>query len=124
MPNLLRPLGWVLCWTALATVAAGPNPAPFVPNNAATVTVAVTTTSGSTAVALVGGGPQLTITSAGSATAFCEQGASTVTAAVATGFPVMAGVVLTIGRDRNATHVACITAASTATVYYTTGDGS
>jgi hypothetical protein len=107
----------------LLCFAAGPSVAPFAPNSAATVTVAVTTTSGSTRVALVGGGPHLLIQSAGTVTAFCEFGTSTVTAATATGLPVQSGVVFTITKPGGATHVACITASSTATIYVTSGDG-
>jgi hypothetical protein len=107
----------------LLASAAGPSVAPFSPNSAATVTVAVTTVSGSTRVALVGGGPHLIIQSAGTADAFCEFGSSTVSAAVATGFPIRSGVVMTLTRPPAATHIACITSASTATVYVTTGDG-
>jgi hypothetical protein len=95
----------------------------FTPNTAATVTVAVTSSSGSTAVALVGGGQSINLTNAGPAIAFVELGPSTQTAAVATGFPLLPGEVFTVTRTRNATHVVAITSASTATVYATTGDG-
>jgi hypothetical protein len=114
----------LLAGLALAAQAVGPATEPFRANTAATVTVAATTTSGSTRVALVGNGPNVTLTSAGTANAFCEIGDSAVTAAVATGFPVLAGTVMTLGRVSGTTHIACITAASTATVYATTGEGS
>ena len=103
---------------------AGPSTAPFRPNAAATVTVAATTTSGSTTVALVGAGTDLLITNAGTGTAFFEQGTSTQTAATATGLPLLPGEVLTIGRHVGSTHVVAITATGTATVYVTTGEGS
>lgn len=102
---------------------AGSPLSSFTPNTAATVTVAATTTSGSTAVALVGGGRSITLTNAGPSTAFVEVGTSTQTAATATGMPLLAGEVFTITRPTAATHVIAITAASTATVYATTGDG-
>lgn len=119
-------LGYLLllvCGLALAE----PKPVgPFAPNTGGTVVVAATTTSGSTTVALVGNGAQVTISSlpTSGATAYCEMGTSTVTAAVATGFPVFPGVVMTVARSSGVTHVACITSASTATIYYTTGEGS
>jgi hypothetical protein len=108
----------------LLASAAGPSVAPFSPNSAATVTVAVTTVSGSTRVALVGGGTEVIITNAGPSTAFMELGTSTATAAVATGFPLLAGEIITLGLDSKVTHVVAITSSSTATVYVTTGEGS
>jgi hypothetical protein len=99
----------------------------FVPSPAGTVTVAATTTSGSTRVALVGGGRNLLITNAGSGTAFIEFGTSTATAATTTGMPLLSGEILCIGRPdvsgAPATHAVAITATGTATVYVTTGDG-
>ena len=102
---------------------AGNAKAAFTPNSAATVTVAATTTSGSTRVALVGTGPNVLITNAGSATAFVELGTSTGTSAVATGIPVLSGEVLCLGIVPSMTHAIAITASGTATVYVTTGDG-
>lgn len=102
---------------------AGNARSAFVPNSAATVTVAATTTSGSTRVALVGGGPNLLVTNAGTATAFVEIGSSTATAATTTGFPVLSGMCVSIGRPAGSTHAVAITASGTATVYVTTGDG-
>ena len=94
----------------------------FVPNPAGTVTVATTTTSGTTRVAIVGSGRNLVITNAGTGVAFIELGASSVTALVATSMPVLSGEVLCLGRGE-VTHIAAITATGTATVYVTSGDG-
>src|SRR5688572_24204715 len=97
---------------------AGNALASFCPNSAATVTVACTTTSGSTRVALVGKPRQIIVQSlsTSAAPAFVEFGTSTVTAATATGFPVQAGAVICLTVPSDATHVAGITATSTATV--------
>ena len=104
---------------------AGSSLASFAPNTAATVVVACTTTSGSTRVALVGGAKQVVVQSAfdSPSIAFCEFGTSTGTAAVATGFPIQPGAILTLTVPPGATHFIGITNASTATVYVTTGDG-
>ena len=101
-----------------------PATGPFRQNTASTVTVAATTTSGSTRVALVGTGCDLCVQNVGSATAFIEFGDSTVSAATATGFPLLPSAVLVIGKNPSATHAAAITASGTATVYVTTGEGS
>jgi hypothetical protein len=115
----------IALFLALPLLVWAADPAsPFRPNSAGTVTVAATTTSGSTRVALVGGGPNISIANAGTSTAFCEFGPSTVTAATATGFPFPSGVVYVAGRALDVTHVACITSTGTATVYVTTGEGS
>ena len=105
---------------------AGPSLAPFAPNTAATVTVACTTTSGSTRVALVGSSRQAIVQSAfdSPSIAFFEFGTSTGTAATATGLPIQPGVVMTLNIPKDATHVIGITAATTATLYVTTGDGA
>ena len=97
--------------------------AAFAPNSAATVTVAATTTSGSTRVALVGNGSSVLITNAGTATAFVELGTSAGTSATTTGLPVLSGEILCLTRPAGVTHAIAITATGTATVYVTTGDG-
>lgn len=97
----------------------------FCPNSAAGVLVACTTTSGSTRVALVGSSNSLLVQSLSTSPspAFIEFGSSTVTAAVTTGLLVQPGVVMVLKKPPGATHVAGITAATTASVYVTTGDG-
>lgn len=104
---------------------AGHGLASFSPNSAATATVACTTTSGSTRVALVGSSKQVIVQSlsTSAAPAFIEFGSSTVSAATATGFPIQPGAILCLTVPQGATHVAGITATSTATVYVTTGEG-
>lgn len=93
----------------------------FVPNSAGTATLSATATTGS--AALVGNGPNLLVTNAGTATVFVELGVSGVTATVAAGLPILSGMCMALGRPPRATHIAGITASGTATVYVTTGDG-
>jgi hypothetical protein len=96
---------------------------PFTPNTAGTVTHAVTTTS-TTPTALVGSGCSLLLYNAGSAEAFFAQGTSAVAASLTTSMGIGPGAYLTIGRAPGATHIVAITAAGTATLRVTTGEGS
>jgi hypothetical protein len=91
---------------------------PFTPG--ASATRAVTTSSAS--VALPGQGNQVLIYSAGSAASFIKFGTSTVTAAV-TDIAIPSGFNRIFTIPPGATHVAAITGASTATLYFTRGDG-
>ncbi len=104
---------------------------PFVPNNQGTKSLSVTTTSGSTVVALdLLGATQLEFTNDGSVTVFVRWGLASVGAATvpagATGgsYPVGPGakVVVSIGPSE-VTHACAITASSTATLYITPGRG-
>lgn len=95
------------------------NMNPFSPGP--TVTLAVTTTTGR--VALTGTGPSLEVQNAGAVTMFVKLGSSSVTAAV-TDYPILPGQSKVIGVDVSTqTHIAAITASSTATLYATTGQG-
>lgn len=101
---------------------AGPSVEPFTPNSS-TAQIAATTSTGS--VALGGSGPQIEVTNEGPNTAFVAFGGSGVTAAAATGYPVLAGQskAVSSGKKTSVTHAAAITASGTATVYFTMGDG-
>jgi hypothetical protein len=93
----------------------------------ATGSLAVTTSSGSTRAALGTFGDRRTrhvrLFNGGAATAFFEVGLSTVTAAAATSIPIASGATEIFGIPNDATHIAAITAADTATLYYTPGEG-
>jgi hypothetical protein len=89
-----------------------------------TKNLAVTGTTGSVAL------PVLTTTSrtvrvhnSGAVAVFLEFGPTAVAAVVATSIPVPAGAVEFFEIGEKVTHVAGITAASTATVYFTEGFG-
>jgi hypothetical protein len=91
----------------------------------ATVNLAVTTTTGSVALTAVGsqGGMEVRLYNAGTATVFVNFGISTVAATAAAGFPLPAGAIEIFSVGPGVTHVAAITAASTATLYATSGRG-
>ncbi len=97
----------------------------FTPKAAGTVTVAATTSSGSTRVALsMSGCHQLRIKNIDTTNvAFINFGGASVTAALATGMPIGAGETVGITVPEEWTHAAAITASSTATVYLTPGNG-
>lgn len=86
-------------------------------------TATLSATSSSDRVALAGTGSQIVIQNAGPNVVFVQLGDSTVTAAVASGFPVFNGASVQISRAGH-THLAGICAATqTATVYATPGEG-
>jgi hypothetical protein len=89
---------------------------PFAPG--ATTTISVTTSSGTGT--LTGDGLMVEIQNAGSVTVFVAFAA---TAAVATGYPILAGQSKVVSRGPGQTTLAAITASSTATLYATVGDG-
>jgi hypothetical protein len=93
---------------------------PFTPG--ATVSLAATTSTARVALPLTKG-PQLRVSSlAANALTFIKFGTDTVNAA-ATDFPILPGTVTTITVPPGATHVAGVTGTSTATLYFTAGDG-
>lgn len=92
---------------------------PFTPGGSSTL--AATTSSAAVALA-ASQGAQVLIYSAGTATTFIKFGDSTVTAAV-TDIAIPSGFNRIFTIPPGATHVAGITGASTATVYFTRGDG-
>lgn len=94
---------------------------PFSPGAASGVTRAVTTSSAS--VALNGTGDVVCVSNLGTNKAFIELGASTVTAAVTTGFCVLPSTQVLLSKG-SATHLAAISAATeSATLYISTGYG-
>jgi hypothetical protein len=98
------------------------NVQAFLPNDATTVTLSVSTSSARVAVQPSGFRLRYwRLYNAGDATVFITSGASTVTAAVATGMPIPAGAVEVIGS--NNAYLAAITASGTATLYATPGVG-
>jgi hypothetical protein len=99
--------------------------APFTPG--ATATLAVTTATDRVALGAGAGNGvsdvQILVTSAASASlAFIVFGTSGVTATTA-GTPILSGSAQTFTVPAPATHVAAITGASTATLYFTVGRG-
>lgn len=98
---------------------------PFAPNDNATSSVSATTSTASSALKRVPTGPfSLRLYNAGAVAVFYRLGGSAVTAA-ATDVPLAAGAteVITVNStDKDPlTHIAAITASSTATLYATTG---
>ena len=100
---------------------------PFTPAPAATASISATTTSARTAIKQQPtGSHQLRLFNAGTATVFWTFGDGAVTAAL-TDVPLPSGAieVVTLPNATNAptTHIAAITAAGTATLHLTTGQG-
>lgn len=94
---------------------------PFTPG--ATVSLAVTTSTARIALPVTKG-PQIRIASvAANAATFIRFGTVTVNAAV-TDVPILPGTVEVFTVPPGATHVAAITGTSTATLYFTAGDGA
>lgn len=98
---------------------------PFSPGP--TSTLGVTAASGRVALATPRGAQIRVVSAPGGQTAFIKFGDSTVTAAV-TDMPILPGAIETFTVPLATpqalfTHVAAITASSTATLYFTSGDG-
>lgn len=91
---------------------------PFSPS--ATVTLAATVATG--AVTLSGTGSVLEVQNASANTIFVKVGTSAVTAAI-TDYPVLGGMSKLIGIGDSVTTAAAITGTSTATVYFSRGEG-
>lgn len=99
----------------------------FGPRPASTVSLAVTNVTGNVQCNSFAAGQttrkrNIRLLNAGSATVFVEIGVSTVTAAVATGMPILPNT-SEVFDGTLGSHVAAITAAGTATLYATPGDG-
>lgn len=117
-------LAVLLAWSGLACAQIGPIQVPL----QGTVTVSCTSSSSATALpsVTVGNQRQVEVTNAGSASAasvFVEFGASTVTAAVASGYPYLVNQTKVQTVKQDVTHVACISASGTQTVYVSVGTG-
>jgi hypothetical protein len=98
---------------------------PFAPVSQGTKTLSCTNASAATALAvtLTSNQTQLEIQNRGTVDVYVEAGVSTVTAAVATGYPVPPGQSKLITVSSSVTHVACIAGSATNTVYVTVGFG-
>lgn len=103
--------------------------APFAPAYQGSKTISCTTSSAATALptTLAGALPmQIVVKNKGSAssdTIMIETGDSTIASAVATGYPVLAGSIEIITVAGSATHIACISATGTQTVFVSIGRG-
>lgn len=97
---------------------------PFQGEGASTVPLAVTTTTGNVAfLSAARTGCQVRIHNAGAVTVFIRFGTSAITVTTSNGMPVPAGGVEVFTVAIDATHVAGITAAGSATLYATPGYG-
>lgn len=96
----------------------------FTPGPAATKTLSANTTSSRVALHGVGNGATVRVTNNGGDVAFIEFGDSTVAATVAASMPILPGSAEMFSVPGAFTHVAAITAAGTAPLYFTTGQGS
>lgn len=95
----------------------------FTPKAAGTVNIAATTSSARVALGMNAGNFQVRVKNLDTTNAvFINFGDSTVVAAATTGVPVGPGETCGFSVS-GSTHVAAITAASTATVYFTPGNG-
>jgi hypothetical protein len=98
---------------------------PFAPVGA-TVNVAASGTTGSVALTSIGemqGSRTVRVANSGSVAAWIAFGGSSVTAAAASGIPVLGGETVVLEVSPKATHVAAITGGTAATVYFTSGKG-
>lgn len=98
---------------------------PFAPTATGTKTVAVSNVSAATALFAppFNSQYQIELQNAGSVTVFVEFGTSGATAAVATGYPILAGQSKLVTVNATVTYVAALTASSTSTLYVTIGQG-
>lgn len=101
---------------------------PFQPIQAGSVTIACAASSSATALSAINASApivQLEVQNAGSVNVFVEPGlASTITAAVASGYPVLPGQSKVISVSPRTTHIACISASGTQSVFVTAGTGN
>ena len=94
----------------------------FSPTAAGSVTITAGTSSAATALTHPGRS-RVVVYNNGDAVVFFEFGASNITAAVATGYPVGPGMKETLSIDPAATHVATISGSASQTVYVSVGAG-
>lgn len=107
----------------LPLAALGFSNQPISPSTAGTKTISCTSSSAATALTFVGQ-DNIELQNGGSVPIFVEVGTSTVSAAVATGYPVLPGQSKVISINPAVTHIACIVAATTTTLYVTVGMGN
>jgi hypothetical protein len=97
---------------------------PLTPNAAGTVTATVASTTANIALSKTGISQQIMVQSlAANAVAFINFGDSTVTAAVASGTPILPGQIYLFTVGPTVTNVATIGTAAN-TLYFTSGQGS
>lgn len=122
MKRLQRLFLAILALTASLSFADVPPIAPVI---AGSKTISCTAAGVSTALpTTIAQQKNLELQNAGNVVIFVETGDSTVTAAVATGYPVMPGQSKVISVASTITHVACIVAVTTTTLYVTVGSGN
>lgn len=109
---------------ALFTAVAFAQLNPFTPNTAQSTTVSVTTSSATTTLpTTVAFATNIELQNVGANTVFVEFGTSSVTAAVATGYPILSGQSKIITVPNTTTSIAAITGTSTSTLYVSIGKG-
>jgi hypothetical protein len=117
-----RLLGLLLLFVSFAV---GADVQPMTPVFQGSKTISCTSVSAATALpTTIAQQAQIELQNAGSAAIFVETGDSTAAAAVATGYPILAGQSKVITVSSTITHVACIVSASTHTLYVTIGRGN
>lgn len=100
---------------------------PLTPITAGTTTISCTSSSAATALTAINSNLpklQLELQNAGSVPIFVDVGTSAITAAVASGYPILAGQSKVISISPRTTHIACIVAVTTTTLYVTVGLGN
>src|SRR6266705_2187655 len=94
---------------------------PFWPDPAATVNIAAGVATANIQIQSTDNRPHVRVFNSGAVTAFIELGGSSVAATLTTSMPLGAGGTEILSGDF--TYAAAITASSTATVYFTPGEG-
>ena len=107
----------------LTCAAAAAFAIPLAPVYQGSKTISCTGTSAATTLAGVAGQTQVELQNAGTVAVFVEFGDSNIAAAVATGYPVLAGQSKLVTVSSATTHIACIATSGTQTVYVTIGKG-
>lgn len=94
-------------------------------NNGSTVNLSAGTTTGNVALTGVGNGGTVRVLNTGTVTVFINFGTSSaVTATLAAGIPIPPNTPEAFAVGPTITHMAAITASSTASIYATTGQGA
>lgn len=98
---------------------------PMSPVKTGTVTISCTNSSSATTLpTTILQQSNLEIQNNGSVVVFVETGSSSITAAVATGYPILPGQSKVVTVDPTITSIACISGSGTQTVYVTVGKGN
>lgn len=107
----------------LLSLSAVASPIMVLPAGTVTISCANTTSATALVVPSDNNTRQIEISNAGSVAVFVQPGISTVTATVAASYPILAGQTKVITVPYTTTHLACISASGTQTVYVSTGFG-